>query len=126
MSKPDKLTQNILDFMVPLGAGKSCSISENWDHEADASIGQLCEAVGASKDETLAGVAYLVKKDLAEYRQLNSRRGPVAIGFRLKHEGIHHKEFQRLTQREKWIERAYGFFSALALWAVTEIIVRFL
>ena len=126
MPKPDKLTQKILEFMLPLGAGKTCSLSDSWDCEADASIGDLCRYTGAGREETLAGVAYMAEHGLASYRHLKSRSGPVAIGFSLAHEGLHYKEFRRLTQREKWMERAYGFLSALALWAIQELIAMLL
>ena len=126
MPKPDKLTQKILEFMLPLGAGKTCSLSDKWDCKADASIGDLCRYTGAGREETLAGVAYLEKLGLASYRCVTAQGRPLAIGFSLAHEGLHYKEFQRLTQREKWKERAYGFLSALALWAIQELITMLL
>ena len=113
MPKPDKLTQKILEFMLPLGAGKTCSLSDKWDCKADASIGDLCRYTGAGREETLAWVAYMAEHGLVSYRHLKSRSGPVAIGFSLAHEGLHYKEFRRLTRRERWLERLLGFVSGV-------------
>ena len=88
MPKPDKLTNKILRFMAPKGAECFCSISEEWDYQADISISQLCQAVDAA-------IEYMVKHDLAGYRTLKSSSGSVPIAFYLKHEGLKWQELRR-------------------------------
>lgn len=126
MSKPDKLVNKILFFMNQNGAGCYCSIATNWDSEASIPFGQICKAVNAGEAEVRAAVAYMVKHDLAEYGRLSSKSGPINISFRLNHEGLHYKEFQRLTQVERWKERAYGFFSGVLISVLAGIIIEWL
>lgn len=120
----DNLSKSIIRFMSQQSNEKICfcSLSDEWNYESDVSIEQLSEAVHDSPDKIRLAVAYLVENNLAEYRILSSRIGPVKIAFRLKHAGIHFKEIQRLTSREKWKERAYGFCAALAIWGIEELI----
>lgn len=95
MPKPDKLTNKILRFMAPKGAEYFCSISEEWDYQADISISQLCQAVDAEESEVIEAIEYMVKHDLAGYRTLKSSSGSVPIAFYLKHEGLKWQELRR-------------------------------
>ena len=126
MSNFDRLTNKILQFLAPKGAECFCSISENWDHESKVPIGQLCNTVNAQRSEVLAAVAYLVEQGLAQYRFLNSSTGHVNIAFRLTHQGLHYKEFRRLTSKERWKERIIGFMSGMAITVIGALILSWI
>ncbi|MBM6680058.1 hypothetical protein [Pseudoflavonifractor capillosus] len=123
---PDKLTKRILKFMAPKGAETRCSISEDWDSYADIPLSELCSSVEAGKGEILAAVDYLVTKGVARYWGLNSSKGRVNIAFTLKHEGLHYKEFRRLTAIERWKERIFGFVSGVAVTVIGGLILEWL
>lgn len=124
----DKIAKSILKFITsqPNCGSCFCSLFENWDNDAEISIGALSDAVKASPDTVRAAIAYLVENNLAEYRCLSSRSGPVKTAFRLKHQGLHYKEISRLTKREKWKERIYGFLSGVAVTVLGGLIIEWL
>lgn len=122
----DKISRKILRFMSKKDAGTLCSISENWDEYSAVSLSELCSAVGADKADVLPAIDYLVSKGLARYQSLKSRQGPVNIAFSLKHEGLHYKEFRRLTAIERWKERLLGFFSGVAVTVIGGLILEWL
>lgn len=119
----DKLSKSILKFMSSKDTGLFCSIDEDWDSEADIPLHDLLSAVGAGKSEVCSAISFLVEHNRAEYRTLTSRIGPIKIAFRLKHEGTHYKEFARLTAKEKWLERLYGFVSGVIMTVLAGLIV---
>ncbi len=102
MLNEDKLTKKILQFMAPKGADRFCSIDENWDYQADIPFGELCKMIGAEDGETIEAIEYMVRKNLAGYRTLNSKCGPVHTAFYLKHEGLNWKELKR-NERNSYI-----------------------
>lgn len=120
--KPDKLTKKILRFMASKGANRFCSLSPEWNNETDIRFEDLCEAVHASENEVSAAISFLKRHDLAKYRSISSRSGPVPIAFCLTHEGLHFREFEMLSSKEKWLQRLYGFLAALVLWGAEELI----
>ena len=95
MPRQDRLTNKILKFMAPKGAECFCSIAEEWDYQADVSIGQLCQAVGAEEAEVIEAIEYMVHQKLAGYRTLKASDGPVPTAFYLKHKGLRWKEIRR-------------------------------
>lgn len=122
----DKLSKSVLHFMVSMGAGRFCSLDEGWDDYADVSIKDLSESIHADQEEVRAAITYLVGNNLAEYRVLSSKSGPVRVAFCLKHEGLHFKEFKRLTRREKWKERLYGFISGVLVTVLGGLLIKWL
>jgi len=93
--KLDRLTVKILRFMAPKGAEYFCSLSSSWDYQADVAIVDICRSVSASEPEVLEAVEYMVKRNLAGYRTLDSSAGPVHTAFYLKHEGLRWREIRR-------------------------------
>lgn len=126
MPKFDKLTRRLLAFLSSKPAGTSFSISENWDSESDVSFGAVCAAVCAEAPEIQAAMAELVEQNLAKYRVLPSRSGPVAIAVLLRHRGLHWRELRSLERRERWKERAMGFVSGVLVTVLGGIIAELL
>ena len=49
-----------------------------------------------------------------------------AAPFHLTMKGAHFQEFRRLSAKERWKERAYGFFSGVAVTVLATIILKWL
>lgn len=121
----DKLSRAIISFIncQPNSASYFCSLREDWDSEASISIAGLSDALGVQPDDIRAAAAYLVKAGLAEYRYLSSKHGRIQIAFRLTHEGLRYRELKRLTQKERWKERLWGFLSGVTVSVISGIII---
>ena len=126
MAKPDRLSRAILDFMAAKGAGVFCSISENWDSEADIPLSELCRAVKKEAASVVLAVSFLSEQGLVEYRSLKSRQGRVNVAFRLTHPGLRFREFHALTRRERWKERLFGFLSGVLVTVLSGLILSWL
>ena len=121
----DKLSRAIIDFInhQPNSASYFCSLHEDWDSEANISISGFAKALDVQPDDIRATADYLVKTGLAEYRYLSSKHGRIQIAFRLTHEGLHYREFKRLTKKERWKERFWGFLSGVTISVISGIII---
>lgn len=126
MRRFDAVTEKILTFLAPRGANCFCSLSEYWDSEADIPIAEVADAVGVSPEAVQQAAEYMVKNGLAEYRILSSRSSRIEVAFRLTHEGLHYREYRRLSAKERWAERAIGFISGLLVSVAGSVIVSLL
>ena len=124
----DKVAKSIINFIndQPNAAGLCCSIDEYWDSSDGNSVNflDLCSAVHATPEQVTSAIAYLVDINHAEYLTLGSPDNFTVVGFRLKHLGLHFKEFQRLTSKEKWKERAVGFLFGVLVSVISGIILK--
>lgn len=106
----DKQSKAILEFAVSQPGCEELlfSINEEWDDDANISLGDLADGAGLAPADTRSTVRYLVENDYAEYICLNLSSGPLPVAFKLKHKGIHWKEFRQIAFcdyfKEKWID----------------------
>ena len=120
MFRQDRHTNKILQFMSPKGAECFCSIAEEWDYQADVSIGQLCQAVGAEEAEVIEAIEYMVHQNLAGYRTLKASEGPTHTAFYLKHEGLRWREIRR-NERNSFLIKSV--FVPVIISVVTSLLI---
>lgn len=75
------------------------------------------------EDDFFSLARHAVSKGYAEF--IRSQSG-AHLGVQLSHVGRNWKEFRVLEAKERWKERAFGFFSGILVAALSEAIVMLL
>lgn len=88
------------------------------------SYDRICELSGLDDDKMFPIVKGLVERGLAEHAYRVSPAGRRDVGIALTQSGIKYRELQRLERAERWKERAYGFFSGMALTILSGFILQ--
>ena len=111
----DKVSREMLDLLL---------VSEPDCPHRSFSYEYLCELSGLDEDRVFPIVKGLVEKGLAEPAYRSSSAGRRDAGIALTQSGIKYRELRSLERRERWKERAYGFFSGVLLTLLSGIIAR--
>lgn len=122
----DKLSKSIIDFILKQDHPASCICSMSTDKYSmdNISIADFPFFGESSEDEIQTAIKYLVTKGFAEYCYLTLSSGKqIAVSFKLSHMGLHKKEFDLLSKKEKWKERLWGFFSGIAVSVISGVII---
>lgn len=111
----DGLSKKILRFMLSElnGDGK-----QYFDFDAD--VEKMANDFAVGSDTVLASIRYLNNEGFIKY----AYSGDTALYFYLDHKGLHQEEFDKLQSRERWKERAFGFFSGILVTVLTELFIK--
>lgn len=111
----DQQTRQILDILIA-AAPDLPRKSYSYQH--------ICKLINREEDDMFPLVKMLVEKGLAEYSYAASKSARRDVGIALTHKGTVYKELQALERKERWKERAYGFFSGVAVTVLAGLILQ--
>lgn len=111
----DKESREMLDLLL---------VSEPDCPRRSFSYDRICELSGLDEERMFPIVKGLVEKGLAEPAYRSSSAGRRDVGIALTQSGIKYRELRSLERRERWKERAYGFFSGVLLTILSGVIIQ--
>lgn len=110
----DKESKDMLDLLL---TSKPDSPRNSFSYD------YICEISGIPDDDMFPIIKNLVKNGFAEYAYRVSSSGRKDAGIALTQVGLKYKEINRLERKERWKERAFGFFSGILITVIGGIIL---